>query len=198
MMLVAEGAERFAKQHGIPLCAPEDLVSPAEREAWLHCKEDKHAASHHRGHDQGTVGAVAMDSRGRLFAATSTGGTCCKLPGRVGDSPLIGCGCYADAEAGGASCTGYGEAIMKIVMAKTAVDLLRRPATCVDSPAGASCDVATANLAARDAVHFLAKRTHATGGLILLDRDGNPAFAFNTPRMAYGYVAPGGAFVVTV
>jgi beta-aspartyl-peptidase (threonine type) len=198
MMLVGEGAERFAKQHDIPLCAPEELVNPAEREAWSHCKGDKHAAEHHRGHEQGTVGAVAMDSHGRLFAATSTGGTCCKLPGRVGDSPLIGCGCYADAEAGGVSCTGYGEAIMKIVMAKTAVDLLRRPATCVDSPAGVACDVATANLAARDAVHYLAKRTHATGGLILLDRDGNPAFAFNTPRMAYGYVAPGGAFVVTV
>jgi L-asparaginase / beta-aspartyl-peptidase len=198
MMLVAEGAERFAKQHGIPLCTPEDLVSPAEREAWSHCKGDKHAAAHHRGHEQGTVGAVAMDREGRLFAATSTGGTCCKLPGRVGDSPLIGCGCYADAEAGGVSCTGYGEAIMKIVMAKTAVDLLRRPATCVDSPAGAACDISSANLAARDAVHYLAKRTHATGGLILLDRDGNPSFAFNTPRMAYGYVAPGGAFVVTV
>jgi L-asparaginase / beta-aspartyl-peptidase len=198
MMLVGEGAERFAKQHGISLCAPEDLVSPAEREAWSRCRENKHAAEHHRGHEQGTVGAVAMDSHGRLFAATSTGGTCCKLPGRVGDSPLIGCGCYADAEAGGVSCTGHGEAIMKIVMAKTAVDLLRRPATCVDSPAGVACDVASANLAARDAVHFLAKRTHATGGLILLDRDGNPAFAFNTPRMAYGYVAPGGAFVVTV
>jgi beta-aspartyl-peptidase (threonine type) len=198
MMLVAEGAERFAKDQGIPLCAPEDLVSPAEREAWLHCKEGKHAAEHHRGHEQGTVGAVAMDSRGRLFAATSTGGTCCKLPGRVGDSPLIGCGCYADAEAGGVSCTGHGEAIMKIVMAKTAVDLLRRPATCVDSPAGAPCDISTANLAARDAVHYLAKRTRATGGLILLDRDGNPAFAFNTPRMAHGYVAPDGALVVTV
>jgi L-asparaginase / beta-aspartyl-peptidase len=198
MMLVAEGAERFAKQHGIPLCAPEDLVSPAEREAWLHCKKDRHAAAHHRGHEQGTVGAVAMDSHGRLFAATSTGGTCCKLPGRVGDSPLIGCGCYADAEAGGVSCTGYGEAIMKIVMAKAAVDLLRQHATCVDTPAAASCDISTANLAAREAVHLLAKRTHATGGLILLDREGNPAFAFNTPRMAYGYVAPGGAFVVSV
>jgi len=198
MMLVAEGAERFAKQHGIRLCAPEDLISPAEREAWAHCKEDKHAASHHRGHEQGTVGAVAMDRDGRLFAATSTGGTCCKLPGRVGDSPLIGCGCYADAEAGGVSCTGYGEAIMKIVMAKAAVDLLRQHATCVDTPAAASCDISTANLAAREAVHLLAKRTHATGGLILLDREGNPAFAFNTPRMAYGYVAPGSAFVVSV
>jgi beta-aspartyl-peptidase (threonine type) len=198
MMLVAEGAERFAKEHGIPLCAPEELVSPAEREAWSHCREDKHAASHHRGHEQGTVGAVAMDRNGRIFAATSTGGTCCKLPGRVGDSPLIGCGCYADAEAGGVSCTGHGEAIMKIVMAKTAVDLLRRPATCVDPSDTESCDDSAAYLAARDAVHLLAKRTHATGGLILLDRYGNPAFAFNTPRMAYGCVAPDGTFVTSV
>jgi beta-aspartyl-peptidase (threonine type) len=198
MMLVAEGAERFAKQHRIPLCAPEELVSPAEREAWSHCREDKHAASHHRGHEQGTVGAVAMDRNGRIFAATSTGGTCCKLPGRVGDSPLIGCGCYADAEAGGVSCTGHGEAIMKIVMAKTAVDLLRRPATCVDPSDTESCDDSAAYLAARDAVHLLAKRTHATGGLILLDRYGNPAFAFNTPRMAYGCVAPDGTFVTSV
>jgi beta-aspartyl-peptidase (threonine type) len=185
MMLVAEGAERFAKEHGIPLCAPEELVSPAEREAWSHCRGDKHAASHHRGHEQGTVGAVAMDRNGRISAATSTGGTCCKLPGRVGDSPLIGCGCY-------------GEAIMKIVMAKTAVDLLRRPATCVDPSTTESCDDSAADLAARDAVHLLARRTHATGGLILLDRNGNPGFAFNTPRMAYGCVAPDGTFVTSV
>src|SRR5229473_2608729 len=126
MMLVAEGAECFAKEHGIKLCKPEELVSEAEQEAWMKCKADKHAAEHHRGHGQGTVGAVAIDREGRLFAATSTGGSCCKLPGRVGDSPLIGCGCYADSEAGGVSCTGYGEAIMKVVMAKSATDFLRR------------------------------------------------------------------------
>src|ERR1700692_3724024 len=126
MMLVAEGAERFAQEQGIKLCANEELVTDAEREAWAKCKMDKHASAFHHGHEQGTVGAVAMDRNGQLFAATSTGGTCCKLPGRVGDSPLIGCGCYADQEAGGVSCTGYGEAIMKIVMAKTAADLLRR------------------------------------------------------------------------
>jgi beta-aspartyl-peptidase (threonine type) len=198
MMLVAQGAERFAAQHGLELCDPEDLISPAEREAWRKCKEDKHAAEHHRGHEQGTVGAVALDSHGHLFAATSTGGTCCKLPGRVGDSPLIGCGCYADAEAGGVSCTGYGEAIMKVVLAKAAVDLLRRPATCVDTPAGASCDLSTADIAAREAIHLLAKRTHATGGLILLDRHGAPARAFNTPRMAHGYVKPDGTFFTAV
>jgi beta-aspartyl-peptidase (threonine type) len=199
MMLVADGAERFAKEYGIKLCQPEELVSESEQEAWMRCKADKHAAEHHRGHEQGTVGAVAIDREGHLFAGTSTGGTCCKLPGRVGDSPLIGCGCYADSEAGGVSCTGYGEAIMKIVMAKAAADLLRSRATCVDpTEAADACDLSSADLAAREAVHLLSKRTHATGGLILLDRHGNPGFAFNTPRMAYGYVAMDGNFVTSV
>jgi beta-aspartyl-peptidase (threonine type) len=207
MMLVGEGAERFAKDTGMALCDPAELVSEAEREAWRVCSQDKHAAEHHRGHEQGTVGAVAIDRQGQLFAATSTGGTCCKLPGRVGDSPLIGCGCYADSAAGGVSCTGYGEAIMKIVMAKTATELLRseRNAFCVAdssrdsrSLAAKSCAADTAMLAARQAVHLLGSRTHATGGLILLDCEGNPGFAFNTPRMAYGYVAPDGSFFTTV
>src|SRR5713226_3933217 len=78
------------------LCDPSELVIERERLAWGRCREDEHAAEHHRGHETGTVGAVAMDQSGNLFAATSTGGTCCKRPGRVGDSPLIGCGCYAD------------------------------------------------------------------------------------------------------
>ena len=198
MMLVAEGAERFAKEQGIKLCNQEEMVSAAEQEAWMKCKANKHAAEHHRGHEQGTVGGVVIDAAGNLFAATSTGGTCCKLPGRVGDSPLIGCGCYADSEAGGVSCTGYGEAIMKVVLAKTAVDLLRQRAICVDSPVASSCDAPTANIAAREAVHLLGKRTHATGGLILLDRHGNPGFAFNTPRMAYGFVAADGTLVTSV
>jgi len=185
MMLISQGAERFANQHGIPLCAPEELVSPAEREAWLLCSKDSHAAEHHRGHEQGTVGAVAIDEQGRLFAATSTGGTCCKLPGRVGDSPLIGCGCYADGETGGVSATGYGEAIMKVVLAKTAVDFL--------GPAGY-----VPSRAATAAVQLLASRGKGTGGLILLDKLGTPGFAFNTPRMAHGYVASDGSFITAV
>jgi beta-aspartyl-peptidase (threonine type) len=108
MMLAGVGAERFAQTAGLELCDREALVSEAERQAYLRCSKDQHAAAHHRGHEQGTVGAVALDEHGNLIAATSTGGTCCKLPGRIGDSPLIGCGCYADAEAGGVSCTGYG------------------------------------------------------------------------------------------
>ncbi|HYK39840.1 MAG TPA: isoaspartyl peptidase/L-asparaginase, partial [Candidatus Eremiobacteraceae bacterium] len=165
MMLVAEGAEKFAKEKGIALCRPEELVSEAEWEAYLKCREDEHAAEHHRGHEQGTVGAVALDQEGRLFAATSTGGTCCKLPGRVGDSPLIGCGCYADSAAGGVSCTGYGEAIMKIVMAKMAVDLLAQPEN------GAS-PIGHAKQVAETCMRHLAERGHGTGGLILLDKEG--------------------------
>ncbi len=105
----------------------------------------------------GTVGAVAMDAQGRLIAGTSTGGTCCKHAGRVGDSPLIGCGCYADAEAGGVSCTGLGEAIMRVVMAKTAVEMLR---------AGQAPDAA-----AKSAARVLHQRGRGTGGLILLDQE---------------------------
>ena len=205
MMLVGEGAERFAQTRGLSLCDPEELIAGSERRAWSQCKEDEHAAEHHRGHEQGTVGAVAIDSRGALFAATSTGGTCCKLPGRVGDSPLIGCGCYADSEAGGVSATGYGEAIMKVIMSKTAADLLR----C--SIPGAQYAVPQfenkrhvqdaadhAIFAARETIALFAKKTCATAGLILLDRHGHPGFAFNTPRMAYGYVAPDGSFVTAV
>lgn len=192
MMLVAEGAERFAKDHGVDLCKAEELVSEAEWEAWMKCKKDDHAAAHHRGHEQGTVGAVAMDCDGRLVAATSTGGTCCKLPGRVGDSPLIGCGCYADLETGGVSCTGYGEAIMKVVMAKSATDFLHA----MESGGGGAAE--NSMLAARKAVELLAARTSGTGGLILLDRYGQPGFAFNTPRMAYGYVQSDGTFTMAV
>jgi L-asparaginase / beta-aspartyl-peptidase len=199
MMLVAEGAERFAEQQGIVLCDPEELIAPAEREAWAKCKVDEHAATFHQGHEQGTVGAVALDRDGRLFAGTSTGGTCCKLPGRVGDSPLIGCGCYADSESGAVSCTGYGEAIMKIVMAKTTTDFLRPSNAPSNGASATQKSESTASMrAASQAVALLAHRTKATGGLILLDRGGDPGWAFNTPRMAYGYVQRNGSFFTAV
>lgn len=195
MMLVAEGAEKFAAEHGIPLCDPAELVLERERLAWSRCLEDSHAAGHHVGHEAGTVGAVALDVRGSLFAGTSTGGTCCKLPGRVGDSPLIGCGCYADASIGGVSCTGQGEGIMKIVMAKMAVDLLADPrALMAHRESGGPLTIAQA--VADACVRKLAHRAQASGGLILLDREGHPAAAFNTPRMAYGFVAADGSLHV--
>ncbi len=165
MMLISDGAERFAVQQKLPLCAPADLVSPAD------AKPGPSAASPPtiRAITNSTTKAPSALSpstgKAACFAATSTGGVCCKLPGRVGDSPLIGCGCYADSETGGASSTGYGEAIMRIVMAKAATDSLRAPDT-------------SAMTAAQNAIHLLAARGKGTGGIILLDKLGNPGYAF--------------------
>src|SRR5262249_41859141 len=148
---------------------PAFLFSPAYAEKLASAAATKAAETAAKPASGGTVGAIAVDRDGHLFAATSTGGTCCKVPGRVGDSPMIGCGCYPHEQAGGVSCTGGGEAIMKIVMAKTAVDFLR---------AGRS-----EQQAADESIALLAQRTGGTGGLILMGRSGTPAFAFNTPQM---------------
>ena len=182
VLLVADGAEEFAREQGIALCEPEDLVTPSQRQAWLRCREAGHKSAAHFPSQQGTVGAVAIDAAGRIAAGTSTGGTCCKYPGRVGDSPLIGCGCYADDEAGGASSTGWGEGIMKIVMAKTAIEMLR---------AGRSPQEA-----ADDSIRLLSQRVKGTGGLILVDRQGRVGASFSTPNMAFAYRDPSGAVVI--
>lgn len=200
ILLVGSGAEQFARENDIPLCAPEELITDQERAAWLLCSADSHAAENHAGHAQGTVGAVALDFRGGMFAGTSTGGTCCKHTGRVGDSPLIGCGCYADAEWGGVSCTGNGEGIMKIVMAKMAVDLLAVPPEdpygLATRPEGSQKEHTRAQFVADACIRKLAHRSHTTGGIILIDREGTPAAAFNTPQMSYGFVDREGNFHV--
>ncbi len=195
MMLVGAGAEKFASENGIALCSPDELILDRERMAWRRCLEDSHAAEHHFSHHLGTVGAVALDLNGNLVAGTSTGGTCCKFPGRVGDSPLIGCGCYADAESGGVSCTGHGEGIMKIVMAKMAVDLLHDQRVLVPHRKKRGPE-SLAQAVADACVRKLSHRAHTTGGLILLDRQGRPAAAFTTSAMAYAFVEPNGSFKI--
>jgi beta-aspartyl-peptidase (threonine type) len=119
-----------------------------------------------------TVGAVALDSYGNLAAATSTGGTLNKAPGRVGDSSLIGCGCYADNLSAAVSLTGWGEPIMKLVLGKWAVDRVQRGTA--------------PELAASVAIAYLFKRLQGHGGIILLGPDGRFGLAHNTPRMAWG------------
>jgi beta-aspartyl-peptidase (threonine type) len=125
-----------------------------------------------------TVGAVALDGRGNLAAATSTGGTLNKTPGRVGDSSLIGCGCYADNLAAAVSLTGWGEPIMKLVLGKWATDRVA---------AGTPPE-----LAAREAISYLYNRLGGHGGIILLGPDGRFGLAHNTPAMAWGLATPGG------
>lgn len=171
---VARGAEEFAREHGIPLCRNEDLIIPREVERLRQFqsqgggeKPDFFAAE--RSVD--TVGAVALDRNGDLAAATSTGGTLNKAPGRLGDSSLIGCGCYADNQSGAASTTGWGEPIMKLVLAKWATDRL--------------ASGSLPEWAAKEAISHLEERVKGHGGVILLDREGRFGIAHNTPRMAW-------------
>ena len=119
-----------------------------------------------------TVGAVALDQYGNLAAGTSTGGTLNKAPGRVGDSSLIGCGCYADNGSAAVSLTGWGEPIMKLVLGKWATDKVSQGLT--------------PELAARQAIEYLFKRLGGHGGIILLAPDGQFGLAHNTPHMAWG------------
>ena len=123
-------------------------------------------------HSHDTVGAVALDFNGNLAAGTSTGGTLSKAPGRVGDSSLIGCGCYADNQSAAVSLTGWGEPIMKLVLGKWAVDRVA---------AGV-----TPQSAAKAAIDYLYTRLGGHGGIILLAPDGLIGLAHNTPRMAWG------------
>ena len=171
---VAEGAERFAQEHGISLCKNEDLIIPREIERLRDFQASGTSGSKDIfapaiSHD--TVGAVALDSDGNIAAATSTGGTLNKAPGRLGDSSLIGCGCYADNQSAAASTTGWGEPIMKLVLAKWAADR-----------------VASGNLpqwVAAEAMNYLKDRVNGHGGIILLDSQGRVGIAHNTPRMAW-------------
>lgn len=171
---VAQGAERFAAEHGIALCKNEDLIIPREverlRQFLAHVPEEKpNLFAPTISHD--TVGAVALDGDGNLAAATSTGGTLGKAPGRLGDSSLIGCGCYADNKTAAVSTTGWGEPIMKLVLAKWAADR-----------------VAAGNLpewVAAEAMRYLQSRVGGHGGIIVLDAKGHLGIAHNTPRLAW-------------
>jgi len=167
VLLVGAGALEFARANGLPECAPESLIVESEKQRW----QSKH----------GTVGCVAFDSAGKLAAATSTGGIFDKLPGRVGDSPLLGCGTYAN-DAGAVSCTGHGEAIMRLVLAKTAVDFLR-----------AGTDV---QVAARTAVDELPNKLNSGGGIILIDRLGKIGYARNTTHMPVCSIKFGAPIIV--
>lgn len=186
---VGEGAERFAASHGLPLIDNSELVVAREVEHLRAAQARETAGLPDRtfagavpnsyefdSHD--TVGAVALDMQGNLASGTSTGGTVNKTPGRVGDSSLIGCGCYADNETAGTSLTGWGEPIMKLVLGKWAVDRV-----------GAG---ATPQEAAVDAIQYLHARLGGHGGIILMDRQGRVGLAHNTPGMAWGLAAPDG------
>lgn len=178
VLLVGEGAEHFAVQEGMALCRNEDLVVERERRLWLEFLEKQRmgqVSGADSRHD--TVGAVALDARGNIAAGLSTGGTPNKTPGRVGDVPLVGCGFYADNRAGGVACTGVGEAIARIALARRAMEALE---------AGL-----LPQQAADRAVQTLSDRVPGSAGLIVLNNAGQVGFAYSTKRMARAYLTEG-------
>lgn len=168
VLLAGSGAHDFARAAALPECVPESLVTERQRR--------RHAERMAAGAPAGTVGAVALDRQGTIAAATSTGGMAGKLPGRVGDSALIGSGTYADSTLGGVSCTGDGEAIIRTVLARRALDYLKE----ADDP----------DYAARVAVDLLVEEGGGQGGLILVDWRGRTGYAHSTALMPVGWMTP--------
>lgn len=132
---------------------------------------------HSDAHKHGTVGAVAVDTRGNVAAGASTGGIAAKHPGRVGDTPIVGAGFYAENDLGGVSSTGHGEDFIRLLLARRALDAIA---------AGRS-----AQAAAIEAIRLLDRRVHGDGGLILLDAWGRVGYARNTLSMAHAFIIEG-------
>ena len=167
VLLVGEGADAFARVMNVPAIAPGSLVTPLQRQRWL----DRTGAKH------GTIGAVAVDARGQVAAATSTGGTAGKLKGRGGDSPLIGAGTVADSRWAAVSATGLGEFIIRVGLARAVMEAVRRGATLKTA-----CDEAIAELV----------RIGGDGGVIAVTPSGEVGWSFSSERMAGAFVKSDG------
>ncbi|HEY3445605.1 MAG TPA: isoaspartyl peptidase/L-asparaginase [Myxococcales bacterium] len=177
-LLVGPGADAWAEERGLQIVDPTFFVVPREVARFEKLREESkfHTSFAFRGDKpRGTVGCVALDQDGRIAAGTSTGGAPYTIPGRVGDSPLPGCGYWASG-VGGASATGWGEAIARVLLCSFAVEKIE-----VGEEPASAAGAAIARLAERvkdpDGLP-------ATGGVILVDRQGRVGHAFNTPRMA--------------
>ncbi|MBD3409223.1 MAG: beta-aspartyl-peptidase [Ignavibacteriales bacterium] len=174
VFFAAEGAERFAEASGLEIVDPEYFVTERRREAWRR-REAEDA--------KGTVGAVALDRDGNLAAGTSTGGTSFKTPGRVGDSPVIGAGTYADNATCAVSSTGHGELFIRNVVAFRIAALM-----------------AFANLSLDDAANEVVRKLLAPGdgGVIAVDARGNVATPFNTEGMFRGAAIAGNERTIAI
>ena len=178
VLICGPGAEAFARECGVQEVPNASLITQRQLDRW----RELHAEAQRLGADAvrkkiGTIGAVAVDGRGHVAAASSTGGTMYKRPGRVGDTPIIGAGIYADDQEAAASSTGLGEAILKVTMARSACVYVR--------------DGFSPRAAAAAAVGLLRERAHGEGGLIIAGPDGRLGWAYNTPRMSRAVIRAG-------
>ena len=175
VMLSGEGAEQFAKMQGLEMVENSYFTTPRIQEKWnaTHNEEGSNAVKS-KFSKFGTVGCVALDENGNIAAGTSTGGMMNKKFGRIGDSPIIGAGTYADNETCGVSCTGHGEYFIRIGVAKEISDQMK-----------------FGNRTLKEAAYYTVKKhlknMDGQGGIIAIDKDGNFEMIFNTPGMYRGY-----------
>ena len=178
VLLVGQGAQRFAHKMGFSTCDLTDLAVPREFERWQKALFGQASAAPQALPPlSDTVGCVALDRSGHVAAGTSTGGTPNKMPGRVGDVPMVGCGFYADDQLGGASSTGEGENIAKVLLARLVLHHLQQ----LGDPWAA----------AQAAIQALSQRVKGQGGIILLSPEGKPGWHHNTPHMSRAYRTQG-------
>ena len=190
VMLIAEGAMRFADHCGMER-VPENYFYTPDRLKQLEEARLKnkimldHDDTDEDSEDQkyGTIGAIAMDAQGNLAAATSTGGIVNKRQGRVGDSPIVGAGVYADNETCAVSATGYGEDFMRTVIAKTISDFIFMK--------GMDAEKAT-----QAGIDYLSRKVSGRGGVIVIDKNGNCSSGFTTKKMIHGWIEKGGKAIV--
>ena len=186
VMLISEGAMRFADHQGMARVTEDYFYTPDRveqlRQARLHHKIMlDHDDSEEDTEDQkyGTIGAIARDQQGNLAAATSTGGVVNKREGRVGDSPIIGAGVYADNETCAVSATGFGEDFMRSVIAKTISDFMFMKGM-------------DAQQATEAGIEYLRRKVNGRGGVIVIDRDGNCSSGLTTKKMIHGWIEKSG------
>lgn len=182
VMLVGQGAMEFARRHGMTYAVDKYFHVPERLEQFNRARKAKKMGLDHDSNDDqkyGTVGAVALDKKGHLASATSTGGIVNKHAGRVGDSPIIGAGVFADDATCAVSATGYGEDFMRTVLAKTMSDYI-------------DFTQEHAEKAVDYGIDYLRKKLDGRGGVILVDTQGNCASGFTTNKMIHGWIERGG------
>lgn len=174
VLLAREGAEAFAQEKGLEIVDPSYFRTESSWNALQNRLENEKK----KKEKMGTVGAVALDKEGNIVAGTSTGGMTNKRWGRIGDSPVIGAGTYANNATCGVSCTGHGEYYIRYAVAHDISALVEYKGMTVQA-------------AAEEVIHNKLEKAGGKGGLIVLDKYGNIAMDFNTTGMHRGYVKPG-------
>ena len=199
VMLVGKGANQFAVEVGIPEVNPMELVNSVAKQDWENFKKYKTVVRDHFNHPEQsppgesgpkqataaapvvgthsheTVGTVAVDLKGNFAAATSTGGITLKRVGRVGDVPLVGSGAYCENSIGGVSCTGHGESIAKVVLAKRAFSLIEFQGLSAQS-------------ALEQSLEYMWRCVGGKGGMIMISKNGDIAKSFTTARMSWASI----------